>query len=837
MSDRGFIAGDLLERIGPAIAERYEVVRELGRGGIATVYLARDLRHDRRVAFKIMRSIVAEEEVDRFLGEIRITARLVHPHVLTLLDSGDANGHCYYVTPYMEGESLRQLLILEKQLPVDVALQLTRQVASALDYAHRQGVIHHDIKPENILLSGTHAVVADFGIARAVDKAGVTGAERHGALGTMAYMSPEQVMNSPDIDGRCDIYSLGCTLFEMLAGRTPFVGLTPQELADQQLNAPPPSITSLRQLVSPEVAGVLNRMLAKTPADRFSSAGELVAALASLGATATPTPPAGYSVYVTPPAGAAGQTNASGRKTILGGLRFPRWLAIAALVAFVISLPAILLQRRTASTLKSAGDVTPFGPSLAVLPFDNLSGGDDAQYFADGMTEELIAQLAAVPDLKVISRTSVSALKRAGLTLPQIADTLHVRHVLEGSVRRSGSNVRVTAQLIDPRTDAHLWSQSYDRQLTDAFAVQEEIARNVSTLLNLAVQGLGSQATMPRTKNAGAYDAYLQGKFMLRDITPDGLRRTLAALRQAIALDSGYAPAYSALAHAYSNVTALTAPGSVDPYRVYALMRLLSDRAIAIDASLADAYARRGESRFLAFADLDSAMADFEHALELQPNSANLQANYAHALAVRRRYHEAEDHSQRALTLDPLSPGAHLGYAAVSAAAGRWDVVVAQAREARKLAEPIGLPDAYEAAGLLMSNQSAECVKLRMTLWRGLRAACLHALNRRAEETALVDSLKAEAGPSGGNWLDAFGMTLYYAAVGNAAEWARWFEHGIELTPELYFGLIIDSQLYDPIRRDPLFERTLEKSRQIIRRRFAEQYAQIKLEDALRPAK
>ena len=267
---------DLTDQLGAALPDRYRLERELGHGGMATVFLAEDLKHHRRVAIKVLQpELTAILGPERFLREIEIGARLQHPHILTLLDSGEAGGLLYYVMPYVGGESLREHLDRERQLSVEEALRLTREVADALDYAHRQGVVHRDIKPENILLQAGHAVVADFGIARAVRAAGGTKLTETGtALGTPAYMSPEQVIGSAELDGRSDVYSLGCVLYEMLAGTPPFAGATGETLAHQHLSVEPPPVTSARPAVPEATARALTKALAKTPADRFSTASQ-----------------------------------------------------------------------------------------------------------------------------------------------------------------------------------------------------------------------------------------------------------------------------------------------------------------------------------------------------------------------------------------------------------------------------------------------------------------------------------------------------------------------------------------------------------------------------------
>src|SRR5207245_103234 len=365
-------------RLTAALAGRYAIERELGAGGMATVYLARDLKHDRDVALKVLRpELAAVLGAERFLQEIHISARLDHPHILTLIDSGECDGFVWYVLPYVRGESLREKLTREKQLSLEEAVRIATQVASALDYAHRHGLIHRDIKPENILLHEGEAVVADFGIALAVREAGGPRLTESGlSLGTPQYMSPEQATGGRELDVRSDVYSLA-------AG------------GDETRGAGWPR---RRMVVAASLAGAV--------------------ALAALAVLWHP------------------------------------W-------------------RRPARAALAMADVA----SVAVLPFENLTGSPNDLYLSDGMTEEVIGQLAQVPGLKVISRTSTEALKGAHLTLRQIADTLGVRHILEGSVRHAGNRIRVAVDLIDATTDAHVWASRYDRDLTDLFGVQDEIAR------------------------------------------------------------------------------------------------------------------------------------------------------------------------------------------------------------------------------------------------------------------------------------------------------------------------------------------------------------------------
>src|SRR6266540_650624 len=513
---------ELPARLSAALSRSYRIERELGAGGMATVYLARDLKHDRDVALKVLRpELAAVLGAERFLAEIKVTAHLQHSHILLLFDSGAADGFLFYVMLYVEGESLRDRLSHDKQLPMEEAVRIATQVASALDYAHRHGVIHRDIKPENILLHEGEAVVADFGIALAVREAGGPRLTESGlSLGTPQYMSPEQATGGREVDARSDVYSLAAVVYEMLAGEPPHTGPTAQAVIAKLVTERPTRIRTVRDTVPEGIDTAVAKALAKVPADRFAGAAEFAAALAVPGAG----PTAGW------------------RR---------RRVAVAASIAGAVALATFAALwhpwRRPVRAAAPVADVA----SVAVLPFANLTGNPSDQYLSDGMTEEVIGELAQVRGLKVISRTSAEALKGTHLTLRQIADTLGVRHVLEGSVRHAGNRIRVAVDLIDASTDAHVWASSYDRDLTDVFAVQEEIARHVADSLGSTVGVRPTLGRVARTEQPGAYEAYLSGRSLMYRRTGEGLRGALEQFQQAIAQDSAYAPAYAGLASVY----------------------------------------------------------------------------------------------------------------------------------------------------------------------------------------------------------------------------------------------------------------------------------------------
>jgi eukaryotic-like serine/threonine-protein kinase len=406
---------DPLARLRAVLADRYTVGRELGRGGMAIVLLAQDQKHHRKVAIKVLKpELAAALGRERFLREIETAAGLNHPHILPLHDSGEADGFLYYVIPYVEGESLRDRLDRERQLPLDDALQIAREVADALGYAHSHNILHRDIKPGNILLSAGHALVTDFGIARAITATGGGQLTELGALvGTPAYMSPEQVDGSQYIDGRADIYSLGCVLFEMLVGEPPFRGSSLTAVIANRLSSPMPSPRAFRQLVPEAIDAAVRKAMAELPADRFATAGQFAEALDT--------------------------------------------------------------PRLSEPTLVAVPD-----RSIAVLPFKNQSSDPESEYFSDGIAEEIINALAQLPGLQVAARTSSFAFKGKSADIAEVGAKLKVATVLDGSVRKAGNRVRITAQLVSVSDGYHLWSERYDSELDDVFAIQDHIARAIA---------------------------------------------------------------------------------------------------------------------------------------------------------------------------------------------------------------------------------------------------------------------------------------------------------------------------------------------------------------------
>ena len=632
----------VLARLRAALADRYTIERELGRGGMATVYLARDLKHDRPVALKVLSpELAAVLGPERFLREVKITARLNHPHILPLLDSGEADSFLFYVMPYVAGESLRDRLTREKQLPVDDALQIAREVADALSYAHSHDVVHRDIKPENILLESGHAVVADFGIARAISAAGGDRLTETGlAVGTVAYMSPEQAAGSQDLDGRSDLYSLGCVLFEMLAGQTPFTAPTVEGVVRQHLTAEAPGITALRPAVPGWVAAAVARALAKTPADRFSPVALFAEALTRHESAATPAavPAPVVAAPVAPPARRL-------RPALVGA-------------AGVVVVVGALLALRVGRQPRAPATAAPARTAIAVLPFQNLSADGPHAYFAGGLHDELLTQLSKVAALSLRGRTSVMGYAGTTKSIPQIAEELQVGVLVEGSVQVVGERLRVNVQLIDAATDEHLWAESYDRTLDDAFAIQSDVAQRVVAAVGAALTSTERQGLSESpTANEETYRLYLQGReYQTR---PGFLRPNVEIAQQlyerALALDPDFALAHAALSEAHGTMYWF----GYDPVPARAArQRVEAEAALRLAPGLPQAHGAMGWAHYWGRRDYRRALEEFAIARQGLPNDARLAASIGYVHRRLGNWDEVHAAFETATRLDPRD--AHL---------------------------------------------------------------------------------------------------------------------------------------------------------------------------------
>jgi TolB-like protein/tetratricopeptide (TPR) repeat protein len=468
----------------------------------------------------------------------------------------------------------------------------------------------------------------------------------------------------------------------------------------------------------------------------------------------------------------------------------------------VVAMAVLGVEWRPWRRSASAEPLHASAASVAVLPFKNLAGNPADGYLSDGMTEEVIGQLAQVRVLKVISRTSTEALKDAHLTLRQIAETLGVRHILEGSVRHAGARIRVEVDLIDAATDSHVWVSVYDRDLTDMFAVQEEIARHVADSLGHLIGARPSLAGVARTDNPEAYAAYQTGRYLVYRRTEESLRGALEQFRQAIAQDSSYAPAYAGMATVYLLWAAFNYRG-IDPHEALGRALAMADRAIALDSNLAEAYAARGLAQTLGWGPAAGALADFQRALQLRPNAAEVHQWYAQLLSREGRSDDGLLEAERAVALDPLAPGTRDAAALEALGARHYDVAAQHAARALLL-EP-GLMDARHLQALadLLSGHAERCAGMDLGPFPAERALCVRALGDTLTATRIVDSLRSKGAV--GDVLGARGLAEYDAAAGKATESLAWLEQAYTYSPVGEDPQTIASGLYDHVRNDPRF--------------------------------
>ena len=614
---------DLLDSLREALADRYAVERELGRGGMATVFLAEDLKHHRSVAIKVLHAeLTAALGPERFLREIETAARLQHPHILPLYDSGAATGFLYYVMPYVEGESLRDRLTREKQLPQEDALRIATEVAGALAYAHSHGVVHRDIKPENIMLSGGTAVVTDFGIARAVSAAGQGRhlTETGTILGTPAYMSPEQSTGSYEIDGRSDEYSLACVVYEMLVGEPPFTGPTAQAvIARHSLDmVSPPSI--VRSTIPDAVEGAVLRALSKVPADRYATT--------ALFAEALNTPSAA--------------TGAHRRATLERGVRRPRrgvWRIASVAVALGALAAYFAIRSARGGHETTVGGLDP--RHVAVLYFEDLSAKRDLAYLADGLTDALIGELARVPGLTVVSKNGVAPYRSPDIPRDSIARALDAGTLVQGTVEDVGARYRVTTRLIEGTSGADFRRASFEQPKGNLLAMRDTLAGKVAEFLR---ERLGEEVRLreerTETSNAAAWAAVQQAERARRDAVAPGATEVVTAqlyaradslLAEAEALDGGWVePIVQRARVAYDRSRIARNPPDVDKALQVALRH--AERALRRNPESPDALEIRGRIRFARYArglEPDAAAAerllamartDLEDATRLNPN-------------------------------------------------------------------------------------------------------------------------------------------------------------------------------------------------------------------------
>jgi TolB-like protein/tetratricopeptide (TPR) repeat protein/tRNA A-37 threonylcarbamoyl transferase component Bud32 len=696
-----------------ALADRYRLMRAIGTGGMASVYLAEDLRHGREVAIKVLKpEIAAQIGSDRFLSEIRTTARLQHPSILPLFDSGEADGLLFFVMPFVPGGTLRGRLDGGRAFSTESAVRLVAEVADALEYAHRQDIVHRDIKPENVLLHEDRPLLADFGIALHRADPGDTRLTQAGvAIGTRGYMSPEQLSGASVIDGRTDQYSLACVLEEMLARDA---------------------------TVDPQLEEVIRRATAHDPRHRFESMAAFASALREIG---------------------------------------------------------------TAGVLDAS-------PSIAVLAFENRSGERENDYFAEGMSEEIIHLLSRIPGLHVVARTSSFAFKGVREDLRTIGERLRVRHLLDGSVRKSGNRLRISVELVDTGSGFQLWSERYDRTFEDVFAIQDEIAATIAGKLELTLRETpGGTPIEPRTRSLAAYDAYLKGTAAMHR-RGAGTLDAIDAFRQAIALDPQFAQALAGLSHALvlSSFWGMTDPRDVGQPALEA-----ARRAREADPTSADAEVSSALVALSVEFDRKGAASAWERAIALAPADGNVRAMRAvfHHCYVIGDTDTAVRELRLALERDPLSHILHAHLGLVLSFGGRADEAMIEAAKAMELdpqalyghwiAIMVRLDAGHFAEAIDIASKAVARFGRHAWLLMGLTVA--HAgLGHLEAATAIHDELLAR---SRTEYVQSGVLSIMAMAIGRRDEAVARWSRAVDERDPMMVPLLLRTPLAAPLREQP----------------------------------
>jgi len=777
---------------GTTFAGRYEIIEELGKGGMGKVYRVEDKKIKEEVALKLIKPEIASDKktIGRFSNELKIARKIRHKNVCGMYDLDEKNGTYYITMEYVPGEDLKRLTRKVGQFSAGKTIFIAKQVCEGLAEAHRLGVVHRDLKPQNIMVDEDgNARIMDFGIARSVKGKGITAAGV--MIGTPEYMSPEQA-EIKEVDQRSDIYSLGVILYEMVTGRVPFEGETPLGIAMKHKSEMPPDPREINAQIPEDLSSVILRCMEKDREKRYQSAGEVRSELSSIEKGI----PTSDRIFPTKRLKTEKIDIIKWKKAIVYG-------GAAVLIILIILAGIYLITGR-----QEAID------SIAVLPLENLSGDRDQEYFADGMTDALISNLAKIGSLTVISRTSVMRYKKTEKSLPEIARELKVDAVVEGTVLTYGQRLRITVQLIDARTDRHLWNKSYERDMRDVIALQNEVARAVAREIQVKLTPHEEELLAKiRQIKPEAYQAYLKGRFFREKRTGEDLKKAIECFEQAIEVDPNYAMSYAGVADSF---LLLPQYSPFPPKEAYLKAKEAALKALEIDNTLAEAHASLAMIKVVSDLDWEGAEKEFKRAIELNPSYATAHHWYAFWLMWMERHDESVAEIKLAKELDPLSLIINANVGFMLFYARRYDEAIEQYQNSLEmypnfdeLHRYIGM--AYEQKGMYKEavKEFKEAISLSGDLWKHIAelGRTYAVMGKRREAMNVIDELKEL---SERKHVSMYNIAAIYTALDRKNQAFEWLEKAYKGSEDMRLYLKVDPW-FDNLRSDPRYKALLQK--------------------------